>query len=414
MGRRHGPGERRGLSAGRLCERSTLPSALEALVARLDGAVTLKYEPNPGRSDASHLWRSLPDDLKGERVLPFTCGPGHRSHRCQAEGVMRKTHGPNEGFDKATGLICMPFFVGLVRHFAIDDERSDATGASPPPSEPPPPPPPPSPPPPPMYTNAAPLLLTEAAAPPRLKRRSARPTTTLILLCLLTAVDHANRFALAGLFLPLQRAFGASPAQLSPLFLAQTLAVALASPLWGWAADAGRLGRPKLLAAAALLWGLFSIASAFVPRLWMLISLRALAGGALAAVIPITQSMIADLASDRRRGRLFGVVGAAGWCGAVAGNVFSTAVGARDEITPFSLKGYSFVLLLLGVLSVMLAGLAWLIAVDPERSSGDNGDGGSGDGEGVGGVGEATSEAIIVTTPRRPREAPVAGCAVMC
>ena len=63
---------------------STLPSALEALVARLDGAVTLKYEANPGRSDASHLWRSLPDDLKGERVLPFTCGPGHRSHRCQA------------------------------------------------------------------------------------------------------------------------------------------------------------------------------------------------------------------------------------------------------------------------------------------------------------------------------------------
>ena len=37
---------------------------------------------------------------------------------CCAEGVMRKTHGPNEGFEKATGRTCLPFFVELVGQFA--------------------------------------------------------------------------------------------------------------------------------------------------------------------------------------------------------------------------------------------------------------------------------------------------------
>ena len=98
---------------------SRLPDALDAVVASLNGQVTLKFEPNPGRSDASHLWRALPDELRGERIVPFTCGPGHRSHRCASEGVMRKTHGPNEGFEKATGKECLPFFVELVRQFAV-------------------------------------------------------------------------------------------------------------------------------------------------------------------------------------------------------------------------------------------------------------------------------------------------------
>ena len=100
---------------------SGLPQIVESVVDSLQGSVTLKYEPNPGRSDASHLWRSLPDQLRGERVVPFTCGPGHRSHLCQEEKVMRKTHGPNEGFHKSTGRTTLPFFVELVRRFSLHE-----------------------------------------------------------------------------------------------------------------------------------------------------------------------------------------------------------------------------------------------------------------------------------------------------
>ena len=78
--------------------------------------------------DNQRILAKLPPALRGERVVPFTCGPGHRSHRCAAEGVMRKTHGPNEGFDKATGRACLPFFVGLVGQFAARGEASGAGG----------------------------------------------------------------------------------------------------------------------------------------------------------------------------------------------------------------------------------------------------------------------------------------------
>jgi hypothetical protein len=104
---------------------SSLPTVLESAAAALGGTVTLKYEPNPGRSDASHLWRTLPTSLRGERVVPFTCGPGHRSHRDDA-GTLRKTHGPMEGFDKETGRACLPFFTRVVSTFSKDAHRSRA------------------------------------------------------------------------------------------------------------------------------------------------------------------------------------------------------------------------------------------------------------------------------------------------
>ena len=35
----------------------------------------------------------------------------------ETDGVMRKTHGPNEGFHKETGAVVLPFFVALLRQF---------------------------------------------------------------------------------------------------------------------------------------------------------------------------------------------------------------------------------------------------------------------------------------------------------
>ena len=60
---------------------SSLPRVLEAAIdgindaAANEGTLTLKYEPNPGRSDASHLWRGLPEELRGERVVPLELHP---------------------------------------------------------------------------------------------------------------------------------------------------------------------------------------------------------------------------------------------------------------------------------------------------------------------------------------------------
>jgi len=108
-------------------EGSVVQARIENAVSTLNRdascQVALKYEANPGRSDASHVWRSLPDSLRGHRIVPLTCGPGHRSHRDKALNAMRKTHGMNEGFHKPTGLESLPFFLLLVEAFSVESER---------------------------------------------------------------------------------------------------------------------------------------------------------------------------------------------------------------------------------------------------------------------------------------------------
>ena len=198
---------------------------------------------------------------------------------------------------------------------------------------------------------------------------------TLICLALAGAIDYADRFALGGLFLPLQRAFGASPEHISQLFLVQNLALAAFSPVWGSFADARRFPRHRLLAVAAITWGLLTAVSACLTQLWQLIVLRGLTGAALAALIPTVQSMIADMASEHRRGRLYGLVGAASWIGAVVGTVGATTVGDAD-LSPFPMAGYALVLLVLGVVSILIGVLTWFVAADPNRSPPSRGGGG--------------------------------------
>ena len=149
---------------------------------------------------------------------------------------------------------------------------------------------------------------------------------TLFCLCLVSALDYADKFALAGLFLPLQRHFSVGAEALAQLFVAQNLSLAVFSPLWGHLADSTSFSRPVLLAAASLAWGMLTMASA-APGLGFpaLIAMRALTGAALAALIPVSQLMVADMAQEQQRGRLFGLIGSAGWAGAVCGTIFSTS-----------------------------------------------------------------------------------------
>ena len=75
------------LPGSSLVASATASEELESAAAtRVSTGLSQLYEPNPGRSDASHIWRSLPAALRGNVVVPFTCGPGHRSHRDERAG----------------------------------------------------------------------------------------------------------------------------------------------------------------------------------------------------------------------------------------------------------------------------------------------------------------------------------------
>ena len=52
-------------------------------------------------------------------------------------------------------------------------------------------------------------------------------------------LDYGDKFALTGMLLPLQKHFGVGPEAFGNLIMAQNLALALSSPLWGWLADIG-------------------------------------------------------------------------------------------------------------------------------------------------------------------------------
>lgn len=63
--------------------------------------IKLEQDFNPGASDASIIFNSLSKENQ-QRVLPLTVGPGTRSQRSRTPP--RLTHGPNETFDKQSGM----------------------------------------------------------------------------------------------------------------------------------------------------------------------------------------------------------------------------------------------------------------------------------------------------------------------
>ena len=66
---------------------------------------------NPGRSDASAIWNSMPLHYH-DKFSIATIGPGTRSH--DDHGIVRKTHGPDEGFHKKSGYEAIECLIALI------------------------------------------------------------------------------------------------------------------------------------------------------------------------------------------------------------------------------------------------------------------------------------------------------------
>jgi len=83
--------------------------------------VRLEFVANPGRSDASAIWNAT---TKRDNLSIYTMGPGSRSHA--DDGVMRKTHGPDEGFEKASGRLAVRYILNVVHQFLKDEPNAVA------------------------------------------------------------------------------------------------------------------------------------------------------------------------------------------------------------------------------------------------------------------------------------------------
>lgn len=74
----------------------------------------IEFCANPGRSDASAIWNAASER---ERLEIVTMGPGTRSH--VDEGIFRKTHGPDEGFHKASGYLAVDVIFELIGRYLV-------------------------------------------------------------------------------------------------------------------------------------------------------------------------------------------------------------------------------------------------------------------------------------------------------
>ena len=74
-----------------------------------------------------------------------------------------------------------------------------------------------------------------------------------------------------------------------------------------------------------------------------MLALRVLTGAALTAVTPISQSVVADIATAEQRGRQFGLIGASDNLGSLLGGIFATTVGGMYELSGLAPGTYSVV-----------------------------------------------------------------------
>lgn len=180
------------------------------------------------------------------------------------------------------------------------------------------------------------------------------------------ALDGADKKAIPALFRSLELHFGLGPSSLAMLMVGQSLALAVAAPVWGELADSSR-NRIGLLAAGIAAWGLWTALTAAASAFWMLLLLRVLTGVALASVVPISQTIVADIAPPREHGYQFGALGASDALGQAVGSCFATIVGG---MTVGALAGWRFVLAVLAALSFVLAAAVPFLATDPRACGG--------------------------------------------
>lgn len=139
----------------------------------------------------------------------------------------------------------------------------------------------------------------------------------LLAVCLATSLVPLNSTMVAVALPDVARDLGVGPGSVLLLVSAYLVVTAALQPVAGSLGD--RWGRRGLVLAGVTVFGLSSVAAAASPDLSVLVALRCLqaAGGALA--LPNAAALVREVLPPQRRGRAFGMVGAAATVAASAG-----------------------------------------------------------------------------------------------
>lgn len=141
-----------------------------------------------------------------------------------------------------------------------------------------------------------------------------RRSTLTIALCFIVALIEGFDLQAAGTAAAgLRQTFALDPKMLGWVFSVGIIGLLPGAFFGGWVAD--RIGRKKILVSAVLLFGLFSLSTAFVDSYSSLLLVRFLTGLGLGAALPNLIALCAEAVSERNRGTAISVM----YCGVPLG-----------------------------------------------------------------------------------------------
>jgi MFS family permease len=171
-------------------------------------------------------------------------------------------------------------------------------------------------------------------------------------------LHQADKLLIGPLTTPIMRTFGINEAQMGAVFTGALLLGALLYPLWGYLYD--RYTRPRLLAAAAFIWGATTWLSAVAPTYPAFLVTRA-STGIDDSSYPGLYSLIADYFGPRARGRIYGLLQLTMPLGYLLGMV--AALLLSDTL------GWRGVFYITGGLGILLAALIFFGVRDVPRGT---------------------------------------------
>lgn len=181
------------------------------------------------------------------------------------------------------------------------------------------------------------------------RQESSRRDATLAALFVLSMLKGADIQMLPASFRAMEHDLHYSPSQLAMIALCQGVACAVTGPVWGNLVDSGA-SRKFLLQVGAGLWGICTFQLALTSSFTTIIALRVLNGAALAMIVPVVQSMVADLTNVTNCGSAFGKVSCAHSVGQVMACLMVTPI---SEMWLHGMRGWRLSLGAFGLLSLL-------------------------------------------------------------
>ena len=221
------------------------------------------------------------------------------------------------------------------------------------------------------------MLVRKAAAP-------ASPALTIVL-CFIVALIEGFDLQAAGIAAPhIALEFGLGAVQLGWFFSAGLIGLLPGALFGGWLAD--RLGRKQVLIAAVLLFGLFSLLTAYADSYSGLLLARLATGLGLGAALPILIALSSEVAGAGLKSTVVSLT----YCGVPLGGATAALMGVLGVGEDWRLIFYMG-----GLAPILLAGLLARFLCEAPVVRRDSASGGGSAGGGLFAQGRATATLLI-------------------